>query len=113
MAAPQDRPKFGPYLALGAFFLLFIALPSGWKTITQSTFDEFQAPLWEITSRITDLTDYWGHQSDSKKTLIAKNRDLSRIKADWKLQENLREKWEKEMAKLNDLHAQVEALEKR
>ena len=113
MAAPQDRPKFGPYLALGAFFLLFIALPSGWKTITQSTFDEFQAPLWEITSRITDLTDYWGHQSDSKKTLIAKNRDLSRIKADWKLQENLREKWEKEMAKLNDLHAQVEALEKK
>lgn len=100
-------------MALGAFFLLFIALPSGWKAITQSTFDEFQAPIWEITSRITDLTDYWGHQADSKKTLITKNRDLSRIRADWTLQEKLEGKWEKEIAKLHGLHAQVEALQKK
>ncbi len=111
MAAPQDRPKFGPFLALGAFFLLFLALPSSWKLFTQSTFDEFQAPLWEITSRISDLSDYWGHQADSKKTLISKNRDLSRIRTDWKLQENLIQKWENEIAKLNGLHSQLALLE--
>ena len=111
MAAPQDRPKFGPLLALGVFFLLFITLPSGWKVFTQSSFDEFQAPFWEITSRITDLTDYWGHQADSKKTLISKNRDLSRIRADWKVQESLLEKWESERVKLNGLRAHLEALE--
>jgi rod shape-determining protein MreC len=111
LAAPQDRPKFGPFLALGCFFLIFIAFPSGWKTLTQSTFDEFQAPLWEITSRVSDLTDYWGHQADSKKTLISKNRDLSRIRSDWKLQESFRGKWENEIAKLNGLRSQLRALE--
>ena len=110
MAAPQDRPKFGPFIALGCFLLAFIGLPSGWKALTRSAFHEFEAPLWEITSRISDLTDYWGHQSDSKKTLISKNRDLSRIRSDWELQESFKEKWESEIAKLNGLHAQVEAL---
>jgi rod shape-determining protein MreC len=90
--------------------LAFIGLPSGWKALTRSAFNEFEAPLWEITSRISDLTDYWGHQSDSKKTLISKNRDLSRIRSDWELQESFKEKWESEIAKLNGLHAQVEAL---
>lgn len=113
MAAPQDRPKFGPFLILGVFFLLFFGLPSGWKVLTRSTFDEFQAPLWDITSRISDLSDYWGHQSDSKKTLISKNRDLSRIRSDWKLQERYLEKWENEMTKLKSLHFQLEALEKK
>ena len=111
MAAPQDRPKLGPFLALGLFFLIYIALPSGWKVFTQSSFNEFQAPLWDITSRISDLVNYWGHQADSKKTLITKNRDLSRIRADWNLQENLIGKWENEITKLNSLHAQVEALQ--
>ena len=110
MAAPQDRPKFGPFLALGCFLLAFIGLPSAWKALTRSAFHEFEAPLWEITSRISDLTNYWGHQSDSKKTLISKNRDLSRIRSDWELQESFKEKWESEIAKLNGLHAQVEAL---
>jgi len=90
--------------------LAFIGLPSGWKALTRSAFHEFEAPLWEITSRISDLTDYWGHQSDSKKTLISKNRDLSRIRSDWELQQSFKEKWESEIAKLNGLHAQVEAL---
>lgn len=110
MAAPQDRRKFGPFLALGLFLLAFIGLPSGWKAITRSAFHEFEAPFWEITSRISDLSDYWGHQSDSKKTLISKNRDLSRIRSDWELQESFKEKWESEIAKLNGLHSQVEAL---
>jgi len=110
LAAPQDSPKLGPFLALGCFILAFIGLPSGWKAITRSAFHEFEAPLWEITSRISDLTDYWGHQSDSKKTLISKNRDLSRIRSDWELQVSYKEKWESEIAKLNGLHSQVEAL---
>jgi rod shape-determining protein MreC len=110
LAAPQDSPKFGPFIALGCFLLAFIGLPSSWKALTRSAFHEFEAPLWEITSRISDLTDYWGHQSDSKKTLISKNRDLSRIRSDWELQQSFKEKWESEIAKLNGLHAQVEAL---
>jgi len=77
---------------LGVFFALFIGLPSSWKIFTQSAFDEFQAPIWEITSRISDLSNYWGHQADSKKTLISKNRDLARIRADWTVHENNKKK---------------------
>lgn len=113
MAAPQDRPKFGPFLTLGAFLFVFIALPSSWKLATRSAFNEFEAPLWEITSRISDLSDYWGHQADSKTTLIAKNRDLSRIQSDWALQETYRDKWENEIVKLNQLRTQVETLTER
>ena len=88
-------------------------MPSAWKALIQSTFEEFEAPAWEITSRIKDLTDYWGHRSDSKKTLIAKNRDLSRIRSDWNLQENLLEKWENELVKLNTIQSELKGLEQK
>jgi len=81
--------------------------------MTRSAFNEFEAPLWEITSRLSDLGNYWGHQADSKKTLISKNRDLARIRSDWNLQEAYKEKWENEIAKLHSLHAQIEALRER
>ena len=112
MAAPKDRPKFGPFFILGVFFALFIGLPSSWKIITQSAFDEFQAPIWEITSRISDLSNYWGHQADSKKTLISKNRDLARIRADWTVHENNKENWENEISRLKDLRLRLVILQK-
>jgi len=111
LAAPKDRPKFGPFFILGAFFVIFLGLPASWKTFTESSFDEFQAPLWEITSRISDLSDYWGHQSDSKKTLISKNRDLARIRADWTVRENNKQNWENEISRLNLLRSRLDRLQ--
>ena len=111
MAAPKDRPQLGPFAILGLFFLGWILIPFGWKIIIQNSFDEFQAPFWEITSRISDLSNYWGHQTDSKKTLIKKNRDLSRIQADWKIQKVRRSELENELNKLTTLKAQIRAIE--
>jgi|TARA_B110000305_G_scaffold74545_1_gene83633 rod shape-determining protein MreC len=62
-------------------------LPTSVKIFTQSTFREFQAPIWNLTSRVDDLSNYWGHLSDSKKTLIAKGRELSRLNSDLRLQQ--------------------------
>ncbi|MDG1174036.1 MAG: hypothetical protein P8M67_07050, partial [Opitutales bacterium] len=111
MAAPKDRPQIGPFALLGLFIFAWILIPSAWKAISKTAFDEFQAPLWEISSRISDLSNYWGHQTDSKKTLIAKNRDLARIRADWNLQESRKNNWENELAKMNGLRAHLQALQ--
>ncbi len=111
MAAPKDRPRIGPFAILGLFLLGWIFIPFGWKIIIQSSFDEFQAPLWEITSRISDLSDYWGHQTDSKKTLIEKNRDLSRIQSDWHIQKLRKSELETELTRINNLKAHIRAIE--
>ncbi len=111
MAAPKDRPRIGPFAILGLFLLGWIFIPFGWKIIIQSSFDEFQAPFWEITSRISDLSDYWGHQTDSKKTLIEKNRDLSRIQSDWHIQKFRKSELETELTRINNLKAHIRAIE--
>ena len=111
MAAPKDRPRIGPFAILGLFLLGWIFIPFGWKIIIQSSFDEFQAPLWEITSRISDLSDYWGHQTDSKKTLIEKNRDLTRIQSDWHIQKFRKSELETELTRINNLKAHIRAIE--
>ena len=111
MAAPKDRPRIGPFAILGLFLLGWIFIPFGWKIIIQSSFDEFQAPFWEITSRISDLSDYWGHQTDSKKTLIEKNRDLSRIQSDWHIQKLRKSELETQLTRINNLKAHIRAIE--
>jgi len=111
LAAPKDRPRLGPFAILGLFLLGWILVPLGWKIIIQSSFDEFQAPFWEITSRISDLSDFWGHQTDSKKTLIEKNRDLSRIQSDWHIQHTRKSELEAELTRINNLKAHIRSIE--
>jgi rod shape-determining protein MreC len=111
LAAPKDRPNLGPFAVLGVFLFIWTLIPSSWKAVTKTKFDEFHAPLWEITSRLDDLSDYWGHLSDSKKTLIAKNRDLARIRADFDVQSERKLTLENELAKINGLKAYINSLE--
>lgn len=111
MVSPKDRPRLSPLGLLGLLAFAWFALPSGWKIISENAFDEFQAPLWDATSRISDLSEYWGHQSDSKRTLIRKNRDLARIRSDWELHQHSNGVWEKELAKLRELKSNLKALE--
>jgi len=108
---PKYRPRLGPFALFGIFLLLWVLIPTSWKIITKSAFTEFHAPFWEAHSRISDLSDYWGHQADSKKTLILKNRDLVRILSNSDLQKGLNENWQKEVAKIRGLKSQLSALE--
>ena len=112
MASSADRPKIRPFLYLGLFIFIWIGLPVSWKLFLKSGFDEFQAPLWETASRVGDLSHFWGHMADSKTTLIEKNRALSRIQADQKLQTGRNLELHEEIARLRGLITHLDSLEK-
>ena len=78
MASDKSTERAKPFLILTGFLLVWWLIPVGWKLATRSSFREFQAPIWELASRAEDLTEYWGHLSDSKKTLIEKGREIAR-----------------------------------
>ena len=78
MASDKSTERAKPFLILTGFLFVWWLIPAGWKLATRSSFREFQAPIWELASRAEDLSEYWGHLSDSKKTLIEKGREIAR-----------------------------------
>ncbi len=85
-------------------------LPTSVKIFTKSTFREFQAPIWELSSRVEDLSNYWGHLTDSKQTLIEKGKKLSRLNADLSLQTVKILEFEKEINRLKNLKNSIQSL---
>ena len=111
MASSPDRPRLRPFFLFGLFVFVWVAVPTSWKLLIKSGFEEFEAPLWESASRISDLTNFWGHMSDSKTTLIEKNKILSRIHSDIQIQAERIPTLKNEIAKLNGLKSHLETLE--
>jgi rod shape-determining protein MreC len=97
---------------LGIILVAWLLIPTAWKMIFKSAFEEFHAPIWEATSRIRDLSYYWGHVSDSKNTLIEKGRDHQRILSDAYLQISRKEDLQRELDKLRNLKKEITNLEK-
>lgn len=112
MFKQSDRRKSKPFFFLGIFALCWWVLPSSIKIITKSGFREFQAPIWELSSRIEDLSNYWGHLSDSKSTLIKKGKELSHIKADIEIQGKREVTLENEITRLKKLRNSISTLNK-
>ena len=110
MAKKSDRRKSHPFLYLGIFAACWWGLPTSMKVLTQSTFREFQAPIWNLTSRVEDLSNYWGHLSDSKKTLITKGKDFSRLTSDIILQQYRKQELNEEIKRLQNLNAKILSL---
>ena len=81
MAKDKSTERAKPFLILAGFLIVWWLVPAGWKLATESGFREFQAPAWELASRAQDLTEYWGHLADSKRTLIEKGREVARTKS--------------------------------
>ena len=86
-------------------------IPASWKVFTKSAFAEFHAPLWDLSSRTEDLSNYWGHLSDSKQTLIEKAKHSSRIQADLELQGDRSKIIREEIVRLRGLKASLSELE--
>ena len=112
MAKNKQRPNVKPFFFLGIFLVAWLLIPTAWKIIFKSAFDEFHAPIWEATSRIRDLSHYWGHVSDSKNTLIEKGRDHQRILSDAYLQISRKEDLQRELENLRNLKKEITNLEK-
>lgn len=110
MVKNSDRRKEQPFLYLGFFIIIWWLIPNSVKLITKSTFREFQAPIWEISSRVDDLTDYWGHLSDTKLTLIEKGKEFTRIKSDVEIQKSRVDEFEHEITRLKTLKNSIESL---
>lgn len=86
-------------------------VPTFWKILTKSAFEEFHAPLWDLSSRVDDLGNYWGHLSDSKQTLIEKAKAVSRIESDLELQTGRMKSMEAEISRLKSLKSSLVKLE--
>ena len=110
MVKKSDRRKKRPFLYLGLFIIVWWLIPNGAKLLTKSAFREFQAPIWEISSRVDDLTHYWGHMSDTKQTLIEKGREFARIKSDVEIQKVRANELEYEIKRLKSLRNSIESL---
>lgn len=82
-------------------------MPFGYKLLLKSSFEEFQAPIWELSSRLDDLGNFWGHRADSKNTLIEKNRELSRLNSDIEQQIERSNNLELEIERLNNLKKRI------
>ena len=65
----------------------------------------------EASLHVTDLSYFWGHLSDSKKTLIEKGRDHQRILSDLNNQLNTTEDLNREIQNLRNLKLQIQELE--
>ena len=111
MAHNIQRPKKKSLLLWGFFLVFWFLLPLSWKVSTKSSFEEFHAPVWEASTRLQDLTHFWGHVSDSKKTLIEKGRDHQRILSDAKLQISSIDQVKVELQRLKELKSQIQKLE--
>lgn len=112
MANNKQRPNGKPFFFLGIILVAWLLVPTAWKIIFKSAFDEFHAPIWEASSRIHDLSHYWGHISDSKNTLIEKGRDHQRILSDAYLQISRKEDLQRELKTLRILNKEIGDLEK-
>jgi rod shape-determining protein MreC len=112
LAKNKQRPNVKPFFFLGIILVAWLLIPTAWKMIFKSAFEEFHAPIWEATSRIRDLSHYWGHVSDSKNTLIEKGRDHQRILSDAYLQISRKEDLQRELDKLRNLKKEITNLEK-
>lgn len=112
MSKKSERRKSHPFLYLGLFVICWWILPASVKIFTQTAFREFQAPIWNLASRLDDLTNYWGHLSDSKKTLISKGKDLSRLEADIKFKQFREGELLSEIERLQSLEKTISRLNK-
>lgn len=104
--------KSRPFFHLGLFALVWFVVPSGWKIATKSNFSEFHAPIWEVGSRMQDISHYWGHLTDSKRTLIEKGKQMQRRNHGRLLQLNELETLEAKGKRLRLLQSEISALEK-
>ena len=112
MAKKSNRRESQPILYLGIFALCWWVLPTSFKLFTQTAFHEFQAPIWNLSSRIEDLSNYWGHLSDSKQVLITKAKNISRLSADLEIQQIRKDELRSEIDRLQLLQKSILSLNK-
>jgi rod shape-determining protein MreC len=94
------------YKALGITAALFVAwsvTPVVIKSLTRTTFLEFQAPAYTALSYLRDLQEYWGLRTRSRDSLISAGIDLARLNAAYELRNQRLDAFEAEVEGLESL----------
>ena len=112
MGKKRDIRQAKPLVFLGLFAIGWWAIPSSYKILTKSAFTEFHAPIWEISSRVDDLSNYWGHLSDSKQVLISKGKEFTRLTADLEIQNFTMVEKIEEIKRLKEIKSTINILSK-
>ena len=92
-----------PVWAIVGLLIGWWLLPVAWRIGVRDIFAGFQAPLWEIHSRLRDLQSYWAMRTHSANDLIEAGRDLARINAFKEVQVQQNASLRQEIARLEQL----------
>ena len=102
----MNRKRFGvsnPFISLTLFLVLWWASPVAVRLLVETSFYEFQAPLFKTTGLLYDLQSYWGLRLSSKEELISAGRDLARFNAASSLYVQENEALKEELARIEKL----------
>ena len=103
--APKDRlgKLRKPLLLLCLLVSLWWITPALFKSVAQISFNEFQAPLWQLDAKLEDLQEFWARTNHSKKKLIQAGQQLSRSLSAAQLQHSQYTALTQEIDRLNGL----------
>ena len=90
-------------MSLTLFLVLWWASPVAVRLLVETSFYEFQAPLFKTTGLLYDLQSYWGLRLSSKEELISAGRDLARFNAASSLYVQENEALKEELARIEKL----------
>ncbi|MFP4165948.1 MAG: rod shape-determining protein MreC [Opitutales bacterium] len=102
MAKTRFR-TYRPLIALGLFLVAWWVLPTFFKSFLQTSFREFHAPAWVVTSYLDDLEGFWSRRSHSKLELIEAGREIARRKAFYEIQVQRNASLEAQIARLESI----------
>ncbi len=77
--------------------------PTFIRSFTRVSFFEFQAPLWSVSSHLTEMQQFWSLRSHSKFELIEAGSEIARLNAAQKLRLQEFESQQVELARLEQL----------
>lgn len=83
MRKRSEQFKAISFTVIVVIFWLFA--PVAYKSMSRDIFREFQAPVWNSLSQISDLQTYWAGAIQSNKNLFEAGKDLARLNAAYRV----------------------------
>ena len=95
--------RLTPTVTLIVFLIIWWLTPSFIKLLTQTSFEEIQAPIWSATHHLEAIANNAVNQSKSKKELINTISELKRQNAYYKQIKNINENYKAEINRLESV----------
>ena len=103
---PLPKKRFYPKKTLTVIIVLLAfwwLTPTFIKSFTRISFFEFQAPLWNVSSHLSEMQQFWSLRSHSKFELLEAGSEIARLNAAQKLRLQEFESQQAELTRLEQL----------